>query len=316
MLITQDDRSLLVRRMTWEAAGVLSLELVSPDGRDLPGFSPGAHVDLHLAPDLVRQYSLCGDPNDRDVYRVAVREVMGGRGSGAIHRQIRPGSLMRMVGPRNNFPLLPSPRYLFIAGGIGITPLLPMMRAATAAGATWSLLYCVRKASDAPFMRDLRDLGGSVVLYASQDGERLDAAERLATQEDDTMVYCCGPESLMTAVEAATATWPDGRVHFEWFAPRSRSETEISGAFQVVCAQSRITLTVPPDRSILDLVTEAGIEAPRSCEQGICGTCECRVLEGDVDHRDSILSAAERAACQTMMICVSRAKGARLVLDL
>src|ERR1700679_1332913 len=157
-----DDRSLLIRRMTWEAPGVLSLELVSPDGQDLGAFSPGAHVDLHLADGLVRQYSVCGGPKDRGVYRVAVREVTGGLGSGAIHRQVRPGALVRVVGPRNNFPLLPSPRYLFVAGGVGITPLLPMMRAATGA---WSLLYCVRQAGAAPFLRELRDLGGTVSLH-------------------------------------------------------------------------------------------------------------------------------------------------------
>ena len=307
-----DDRSLLIRRMTWEAAGVLSLELVSPDGRDLPAFSPGAHVDLHLGSGVVRQYSLCGDPAARGVYRVAVREVVGGVGSGAIHRQIRPGGLVRVVGPRNNFPLLPSPRYLFVAGGIGITPLLPMMRAA---GSAWSLLYCVRRGDAAPFLEELRGLGGDVSLHVSEEGTRLDTVARLGTPESDTMVYCCGPESLMVAVEEATKDWPEGSVHFEWFTPRTQVFQD-AGAFQVVCAQTGVTLSVPPGRSILDMVTEAGIEVPRSCEQGICGTCECRVLEGEVDHRDSILSAGERASDQTMMICVSRAKGARLVLDL
>jgi ferredoxin-NADP reductase len=307
-----DDRSLMIRRMTREAAGVLSLDLVSPDGQNLAAFSPGAHVDLHLGNGLVRQYSLCGDPNDRGVYRVAVRDVAGGLGSGAIHRQIRPGDLLRVVGPRNNFPLLPSPRYLFVAGGIGITPLLPMMRAATAAAAEWSLLYCVPRAEEAPF---LSELGGSVTLHVSDAGTRLDAATRLATPEPDTMVYCCGPESLMVAVEDATAAWPEGTVHFEWFTPRTQVFEE-TGAFQVVCGQTGVTLSVPPGRSVLEMLTEAGIVVATSCEQGICGTCECRVLEGEIDHRDSILSAAERAANQTMMVCVSRAKSARLVLDL
>lgn len=312
----QQDRSLLVHRMTWEAPGVLSLDLVAPDGGDLTAFTPGAHVDLHLAPGLVRQYSLCGDPNDRRVYRVAVREVAGGLASGAIHRNVRPGMELRVAGPRNNFPLKPSPRYLFVAGGIGITPLLPMMRAASAAGAGWSLLYCVRRTNEAPFLNDARALGGRVVPHVSAEGTRLDVAARLTTPEADTMLYCCGPDSLMTAVEAATAGWPEGSVHFEWFTPRARPADEVSGAFQVALARSGLTLTVPPDRSILDVIAEAGIDVPRSCEQGICGTCECQVLEGAPDHRDSILSAAERAAGTSMMICVSRAQGARLVLDL
>jgi ferredoxin len=145
---------------------------------------------------------------------------------------------------------------------------------------------------------------------------RIDVAARLADAPADTMLYCCGPESLMTDVEAATQHWPEGSVRFEWFAPRSRPEGEIPGAFQLHCAQSGISLTVPPGRSVLDALSDAGIEVPRSCEQGICGTCECRVLEGDIDHRDSILSAAEQAANQTMMVCVSRARSPRLVLDL
>lgn len=312
----QDDQDLLERSMTWEAPGVLSLELVAPDGRDLAAFAPGAHVDLHLAKGLVRQYSLCGDPANRASYRVAVRDVPGGLGSGTIHRQLRPGALVRVSGPRNNFRLDSSPRYLFVAGGIGITPLLPMMRAASRARARWSLLYCIRGTAAAPFLDELRSLGGAISLHVSEDGTRLDAAARLRAPEPDTLLYCCGPEALMTAVEDATHDWPGDSVRFEWFAPRSRPEDEVSGAFQVVCARSGMTLTVPPDRSILSVLTQAGVEVPRSCEQGICGTCECHVLEGEADHRDSILSTAERAANQTMMVCVSRAKGARLVLDL
>jgi len=153
-------------------------------------------------------------------------------------------------------------------------------------------------------------------LHSSEAGTRLDAAQRLRTVQKDTAVYCCGPESLMTAVEEATAAWPEGSVHFEWFTPRSRPSDETSGSFEVICQRSGLTLTVPPDKSIMTVLSEAGIDVPRSCEQGICGTCETRVISGDVDHRDSILSTSERAANQTMMICVSRARGSRLVLDI
>jgi ferredoxin-NADP reductase len=311
-----DRLTLRLRRMAWEADGVLSLDFVAPDGRDLPAFEPGAHVDLHMPDGQVRQYSLCGDPQDRSTYCVAVRAVEGGRVSRAIHRTLRPGALMPVSLPRNNFTFIASPRYLFIAGGIGITPLLPMMRQATRAGADWTLLFCTRRAEDAPFLAEARALGGEISLHVTERGTRLDAAARLADAPADTAVYCCGPESLMTAVEAATQHWPEGSVRFEWFAPRSRPEDEASGAFQIHCAQSGVSLTVPPDRSVLDALSDAGIEVPRSCEQGICGTCECRVLEGEVDHRDSILSAAEQAANQTMMVCVSRARSPRLVLDL
>jgi ferredoxin-NADP reductase len=295
---------------------VLSLDFVAPDGSELPAFEPGAHVDLHMPDGQIRQYSLCGDPADRSTYRVAVRAVEGGRVSRAIHRTLRPGALMPVGLPRNNFTFIKSPRYLFVAGGIGITPLLPMMREATRTGAQWTLLFCTRRAEDAPFLAEARALGGEVALHVSELGTRLDVAARLAEAPADTMLYCCGPESLMTAVEAATQHWPEGAVRFEWFAPRSRPEDEASGAFQLHCAQSGISLTVPPDRSVLDALSDAGIAVPRSCEQGICGTCECRVLEGEIDHRDSILSTAEQAANQTMMVCVSRARSPRLVLDL
>jgi tetrachlorobenzoquinone reductase len=311
-----DRLTLRLRRVTWEAPGVLSLDFSDAEGRELPPFGPGAHVDLHLPNGLIRQYSLCGDPADRTTYRVGVREVENGRVSAIIHHELRPGALIPIGVPRNNFPLVPSPRYLFVAGGIGITPMLPMMREATKTGAQWTLLYCARRASDAPFLEEAQALGGEVVLHASESGNRLDVPARLAQPLLDTILYCCGPERLMSAVEAATRAWPESAVRFEWFTPRSRPADEGSGGFEVVCAQSGLTLSTPPDKSVLEVLTAAGLEVPRSCEQGICGTCECRVLEGEVDHRDSILSASERAANEVMMTCVSRAKGPRLVLDI
>ena len=305
-----------LRRMGWEADGVLALELSAADGGDLPPFEPGAHVDLYLGDGLLRQYSLCGDPADRKRYRIGVREIDGGRVSRHIHRNLRPGALLQISHPRNNFEFVASRNYLFIAGGIGITPLLPMMRAASGAGSAWTLLFCARSVEQAPFLEEAKAHGGVVSVHASQAGTRLDVTHHLAEVRPDTVVYCCGPESLMTAVEAASAHWPEGTVRFEWFAPRARPEGEISGGFRVVCARSGISLDVTPDQSILQVLTDAGIEVARSCEQGICGTCEVRVLEGEVDHRDSILSAAERASNEIMMTCVSRAKGASLVLDI
>jgi ferredoxin-NADP reductase len=308
-------RALRVKRMTWEAPGVVSIELVAPDGSALPAWEPGAHIDLHLPGAAVRQYSLCGDPALRDSWRVAVREVAGGRVSGLVHKALRPGALIEAEGPRNNFPLVPSPRYLFIAGGIGITPILPMLRAAKLAGARATLLFCARSAAEAPFLDEARAFA-KVVTHCGDDGTRLDVAARLETPEAATLVYCCGPERLMTAVEQATSAWPEGSIRFEWFAPRSRPEGEGADAFEVVCAQSGLTLKVAPGVSVLQALRDAGLNRPWSCEQGVCGTCECRVLEGEVEHRDSILSAAERAANDVMMTCGSRAKGARLVLDI
>ena len=305
-----------LRRIGWETDGVLALEFSAVDGGDLPPFEPGAHVDLHLGDGLLRQYSLCGNPSERKTYRIGVREIDGGRVSRHIHRNLRPGALLQISQPRNNFEFIASRNYLFIAGGIGITPLLPMMRAASDAGAAWKLLFCARSVEQAPFLEEARVHGGDVSVHASQAGTRLDAVQYLAEVKPDTVVYCCGPESLMTAVEDASAHWPEGAVRFEWFAPRARPAGEISGGFRVVCARSGLSLDVLPDQSILQVLTDAGIEVARSCEQGICGTCEVRLLEGEVDHRDSILSAAERASNEIMMTCVSRAKSASLVLDL
>jgi ferredoxin-NADP reductase len=305
-----------LRALIWEAPGVLSLELAAPDNGPLPRFEPGAHIDLTLPNGTLRQYSLCGDPNDASHYRLGIRAVTGGLSSSFIHRTLRPGELLSVSTPRNNFSLVDAPRYVFVAGGIGITPLIPMMRQASANKRPWTLLYCNRRSEDAPFLAEIRTLGGEISLHASEAGTRLDVAQRLGTVQKDTAVYCCGPERLMTAVEEATKAWPEGSVHFEWFTPRSRPADETSGSFEVVCERSGLTLMVPPDKSIMAVLSEAGIEVPRSCEQGICGTCETRIISGEADHRDSILSSSERAANQSMMICVSRAKGARLVLDI
>ncbi len=308
-------RALRVKRMTWEAPGVVSIDLVAPDGAALPVWEAGAHIDLPLPGAPVRQYSLCGDPDDHATWRIAVREVAGGRVSGLVHKALRVGTLVEAEGPRNNFPLLPSPAYVFVAGGIGITPILPMLRAAKLAGARSTLLFCARHAADAPFLDAARGLA-EVRLHSSAEGTRQDVAAALAAVQPGTIVYCCGPEALMTAVESAAAHWPEGSVRFEWFAPRSRPAGEEEGSFDAVCARAGRTIRVEAGASLLGALREAGFDLPSSCEQGGCGTCECRVLEGEVEHRDSILSASERAANEVMMACVSRAKGARLVLDL
>ena len=303
------------RALIWEAPGVVTLELAMPDGSALPPFAPGAHIDLKLPDGTLRQYSLWGDPSDTSHYRIGIRAVADGLSSSFVHRKLRPGEVVTVSAPRNNFPLIDASRYIFVAGGIGITPLIPMMREANSKGRPWTLLYCNRRNEDAPFLKEIMALGGEISMHAS-DHTRLDVLKRFATVESNAMVYCCGPEKLMKAVEEATAAWPEGTVHFEWFTPRSRPADEVSSSFEVVCQQSGLTLTVPLDKSILDVLGEAGIEVPRSCEQGICGTCEVRVVSGDVDHRDSILSESERAANQSMMICVSRLRSGSLVLDI
>ncbi|WP_432613497.1 PDR/VanB family oxidoreductase [Azospirillum brasilense] len=309
-------RSLRVHHMERVAPQVLLVEFRDPDGEALPPYEPGAHIDVHLPDGAVRSYSLCGDPADRSAYRIAVLNLPGGRGSRFIHGNLRLGTTVTIAPPRNNFRFDAAARYLFIAGGIGITPLLPMIREAARRGADWVLHYCVRSASEAPFLGELRKLGnGHVVVHAADEGRRLTVDELLAATADDALIYCCGPQRLMDAV--ADAARPSHDVRFEWFAPRSDAGRDAApdDRFEVVCARSGVTVAVKEGTSVLDALDAAGVSVASSCEQGICGTCETAVLEGEPDHRDSVLSDAERAAGKTMMICVSRARSARLVLD-
>ncbi|WP_030439943.1 PDR/VanB family oxidoreductase [Actinoplanes subtropicus] len=304
-------KRLAISRHEAAADGVVVLELRDPAGSDLPEWAPGAHIDLTPAPGVVRQYSLCGDPADRSVWRIAVlREPDGRGGSQAVHDKLREGDLVEVDGPRNHFPLVPAPRHLFIAGGIGITPLLPMM----AAAAEWRLHYGGRTLGSMAFRDELRAAYGSrVFLHPQDETGLLDLDAILAGEPADTPVYCCGPEPLLAAVEQRCAGRP---LHVERFAPKEQGEPVRAESFEVELARSGRTLTVPPGTSILRAVEEAGVEVLWSCTEGTCGTCETAVLGGEVDHRDSLLTPEERAKNDTMFVCVSRAAGPRLILDL
>jgi len=309
---------LLVHRMTVESDSVLSVELVDPGGAELPTWEPGAHVDLELVAGLVRQYSLCGDPARRDRYRLGVLcEPVSRGGSAHVHTKLRPGDRVRLTGPRNNFVLEPAERYLFLAGGIGITPILPMAAAAEAAGMPWRLVYGGRTRSTMAFVGELAGYGDRVTLVPENECGLLDLDALLGEPQDGVAVYCCGPEGLIAAVEQRCAAWPSGALHVERFAAKPTAEPEGGErAFEVVCERSGTTVPVSPDRSIVDALEAAGIAVATSCREGICGTCETKVLGGVPDHRDSLLSESERAASDTMMICVSRAASRQLVLDL
>lgn len=308
---------LQVKQMTWEAEDVLSLVLVDPDGKPLPPWEPGAHVDVTLPGDIIRQYSLCGDPDDMSAYRVAVlREQVSRGGSVYVHDQLRPGDLLTVAEPLNNFVLRPADRYLFIAGGIGITPLLPMMRKAEQTGTDWRLLYGGRRRASMAFVDELSAYGGRVEIVPEDEQGMLDLDAWLAEPLPGTLVYCCGPEGLICAVEGRCESWPGGKLEVERFTPRTQHDRpDGERGCEVVCRRSGITVDVLPDCSIMEALRAAGIEVPSSCEEGICGTCETAVIEGIPDHRDSVLSDAERAENNTMMICVGRALSDRLVLD-
>ncbi|MGR6973996.1 PDR/VanB family oxidoreductase [Streptomyces cynarae] len=311
--MTAYEVELVVDRREPAAEGVLALTLRHPLGEELPAWEPGAHIDVLLGPGLERQYSLCGDPADRQTWRIAVlREADGRGGSAHVHEQVREGDKVRVRGPRNHFPLQPSPRYRFIAGGIGITPILPMLAAVEAAGAEWTLLYGGRTRRSMAFTAELERYGDRVTVAPQDETGLLDLASVLDDVPDGTLVYCCGPGPLLDAVEGRC---PAGTLRVERFQPKEQP-TGDDGEFEVVLAQSGRTLTVPPHVSILDTVRDAGVEVLFSCTEGTCGTCETDVLEGTPDHRDSVLTEEERESGETMMICVSRCRGGRLVLDL
>lgn len=312
-----------VRRRETVAEGVITLTLADPTGADLPEWGPGAHIDLLLTPALVRQYSLCGDTANRAEWQVGVLLDPNSRGgSQFVHDKLREGTTVRVRGPRNHFPLVGSPRYLFIAGGIGVTPILPMIEAAGAAGADWQLLYGGRARSSMAFVDELERRGERTTICSrdQQGGPNFRASldSALSTVQENTLVYCCGPEGLLSAVEKACGHWPDDSLHVERFSAKALEEP-FPGAletFELECQRSGLTLTVPADRTIYEVAENAGVDVLGSCMEGVCGTCECDVLEGEPDHRDSVLNEAEKARGDTIMICVSRSRSERLVLDL
>ncbi|MGH3680296.1 MAG: PDR/VanB family oxidoreductase [Natronosporangium sp.] len=311
------ERRLRVGQLRWECEGVLSVMLVDPDGFELPPWEPGAHIDLHLG-GQVRQYSLCSDPADRDHYQVAVLLAADSRGGSAyVHERLRPGELVRVGGPRNNFPLDWSPRYLFLAGGIGITPILPMVRAVAAAGRQWRLVYGGRRWASMAFLAELETFGDPVEIVPEDRCGVPDLDALLGTPAPDTLVYSCGPEPMLAGAEACCAGWPAGSLRLERFRPRPSDPATAAPerSFQVVCQRSGAAVQVPTGVRIVDALEEVGVWIPSACREGICGTCETRVIEGTPEHRDSLLSAADRGAGKLMYPCVSRSRSPTLVLD-
>jgi ferredoxin-NADP reductase len=297
---------LVVRSVIPEAVDVVSVRLSNPDWSALPAWQPGCRVDLRLPSGVGRQYSLCGDPDDRWTYRIAVRKL--GIGSQEVHA-LREGDVVTVKGPRNAFPFIRAPRYLFVAGGIGITPILPMVKLAAARAAGWHLVYCGRSRESMPFMAEIAELDQDRVWIRpdTEYGVPVRGAQLLTSALPDTQVYCCGPPPMIDGVRVDRTAG----LHYERFSP----PPIIDGRpFEIELRRSSTVLKVPADRTALDVIRDAIPSVPYSCRQGFCGTCSTRVLAGEVRHHDRVLTDDERA--HQMAICVSRARDARIVLDL
>ena len=324
---------LQVRQITYQARDINSYELVDPEGRELPEFTAGAHIDFYFRDGSVRQYSLCNDPADRRRYFIAVlRESYGRGGSQALHERVHVQRTVWVGKPRNNFPLHEDAKHhLLLAGGIGVTPMMAMIARLQATGADFKLHYCTKAPEYTAFRLELAELvkSGRVELHYDGGDPRngLDIAALLKNPAPGTHLYYCGPAGFMRAAKAASAHWPSGTVHFEYFtadaAPKSTLTSEelsemdadaVGIGFQIKVASTGGTYFVPNDKSIVQVLAENGIKVEVSCESGLCGTCMVRYLEGEVDHQDLVLEDDQRS--QYLTACCSRAKSKILVLDL
>ena len=314
-------RSVQVDRIEAVAEGIVRLRLVATDGRPLPRWTAGSHIDIECgSAEVSRQYSLCGDPADAHAFEVAVLREQAARGGSAwLHDRVGVGDRLTIRGPRNHFRLdEAAPRALFIAGGVGITPIAAMARRARVLGIDYALHYSGRRRAAMAFVDELSALHGARLhVHCSEEQQRNDVAALLAAPAAGARVYACGPPRLLQAVEAGCATWPDDALRVEHFVASGRAlDASREQAFEVELKDSGIVVAVRADQSLLDALRSANIDVQSDCEEGLCGSCEVRVLAGRIDHRDVVLTRAERAADDRMMACCSRARDDRLVLEL
>lgn len=310
-------RDILVTEAGNEAESVLGLVLEATDGTSLPGWSAGAHVDLILPSGDSRRYSLCGSPGEAGRYRLAVlREDEGRGGSIWLHANARAGTTLRLHGPRNHFRLdEDAPAHMLVAGGIGITPILAMADRLRALGRSYTVHYCGRSRPHMAFLDRLaRDHGKALHLHVGDEGARLAPASLFAEAPDGAQICACGPPRLLDALEAAAPARPDVTLTIEHFTPKPALDPTQERAFTLELADSGITLEVPAEKTILQVLRAAGIDVGSDCEEGLCGSCEMTLVAGEVDHRDRVLSRTERAGGSRIITCCSRAKGARLVI--
>lgn len=312
-----------VHTISWLSPSVRRLVLASLDDTPLPPAEPGAHIDLHLAPQLARSYSLVGHAGAPSRYEIAVALDSHSRGgSRMVHDGLRVGQELDISAPRNLFPLVEdAPHSVLFAGGIGITPLWSMVQRLEALGRRWTLYYAARSRREAAYLADIEELaarsatGRLRLHFDDEQGGHFPIAAAVAEAPADAHLYCCGPQAMLAAYEQATAGRPAERVHLERFGPAPGS-AGAGGTFEVVLARSGLQLTVPEDRTILDVLLEHGIDAPYGCMQGACGMCETAVLDGEPEHRDTLLSEAAKASKRCLLICCSRSLSPTLTLDM
>jgi ferredoxin-NADP reductase len=287
------------------------------EGKPLPGYQPGAHVDLHLPNGLIRQYSLV--ELQPATYSFGIKRDPASRGgSRYIHDELKVGRTLKISAPRNNFPLKEDAAHtLLFAGGIGITPVWCMVQRLLELGCSWQLYYTCRSRADAAFLEPLQALAGVQLHFDDEHQNRfLDFAGIIGAARKDTQFYCCGPTPMLKAFEAATVSWPRQQVHVEYFSPKQDATRDTKGGFVVELARSGREFFIPQGLSILDVLLDEGVNVDYSCQLGICGSCEQHVISGIPDHRNSILSEEEQAENTRVMICCAGCKSERLVLDL
>ncbi|MCI2810984.1 PDR/VanB family oxidoreductase [Eoetvoesiella caeni] len=316
-------QNLIVHEVSKAAEDVLVYQLAASGGADLAPWEPGAHIDIHTPSGLIRQYSLCGQPSDRKQYQIAVLIERNGRGGSIeIHEKLTVGTSVKVSIPRNHFPLRPAQKYIFVGGGIGITPLLPMIDAAQQSGAAWSLVYGGRNTASMAFADALGRLHGETVTLVPQDVKGMIDIKQIVEQaESDVAVYACGPGAMLTELETQfEQAGKRTQLFIERFGVDEQKKLiESAGesqGFQIELAQRGLTLDVPADKTLKEVLLGAGIDVPFSCEEGYCGSCETKVLEGVPEHHCSVLTDEEKEQGEYMMVCVGRSKSAKLVLDL
>ncbi|MDN5890402.1 MAG: PDR/VanB family oxidoreductase [Yaniella sp.] len=312
-----DSDQLIVAERSNRSTSVTEFVLERRDRRRLPDWSPGAHIDVVLPSGKIRQYSLCGDRWAPHQYRIAVqRDDLGAGGSLELHTELKPGDIVSFGGPRNNFRLAPAQNYRFIAGGIGVTAVLPMIEQANRLDLEWKLLYLGRTAERMAYRELQEQYPDRVTMHTSQTGGRTSIRQWLGDLPEDTMIYACGPESLLEALPEECADLPETSLRIERFTNTMANATISYEPYEIELQRSGRVLEAPGNTTVVEVLAEAGVDVVTSCSKGVCGTCEVDVLDGEIDHRDAILDDDERASNTCMFPCVSRSLSQRLVLDL